>query len=235
MNRVVLALDVATLDEAKRLVKLLHPYVACFKVGLELLTSEGAPNVIDMIHGEGGSVFYDGKFCDIPNTVGRASRAVSSMGVAMFNVHASAGIDAMKAAADNRGSSLLFAVTVLTSISDDYCCNLYGQSSKDTVIRMAHEAKLAGCKGIICSPQELEFLSKEEPLKTMSFMTPGVRPNWAQKNDQKRTSTPGEAILNGADYLVIGRPITQSDNPLRAIKAINEEIQEVIEGGEWHV
>jgi orotidine-5'-phosphate decarboxylase len=231
MNRVVLALDVATLDEAGRLVDLLYTHVASFKVGLELLTSEGTRKVVDMIHQKGGSVFYDGKFCDIPNTVGKASKAVSNMGVAMFNVHASAGIDAMKAAAQNKGSSLLFAVTVLTSISNEYCCSLYGNTLEKTILKMAYEAKHAGCDGIICSPKDLVFLRREEPLKTMLFMTPGVRPLWSQKDDQKRVATPGEAILNGADYLVIGRPITQPPKGgIMAIKAINEEIQEVIEG-----
>lgn len=112
-DRIIVALDIDSLEKAKCLVEDLAPHVRCFKIGLELITAIGAPTVIEFIHALGGRIFYDGKFDDIPNTVGAAARAIARLNVAMFNVHASAGIDAMAAAVANKGQSLVLAVTVL--------------------------------------------------------------------------------------------------------------------------
>lgn len=227
-DKIIVALDIDSLDKAKPLVESLSPYVGCFKVGLELLTAIGAPRVVDFIHSLGGQVFFDGKFCDIPNTVGKATKAVSSLRVKMFNVHASAGIEAMMAAVANKGQSLVLAVTVLTSLDEDNAHLIFGAPSKAKVLQMARDAKIAGCDGIICSPRELEFLGKQRELDGLLKITPGVRPSFAAAGDQKRILTPHEAIKAGATSLVIGRPITnppaEIGTPVDAVKKIADEL-----------
>lgn len=231
-ERIIVALDVDNLDRALEFVEELYPYVGYFKVGLELLTSEGAPKVTEAIHRRGGKIFYDGKFKDIPNTVAGASRAVSKLGVEMFNVHASGGMEMMKAAVDNKGDSTVLAVTVLTSLSEEQVSRIYGASVKDKVAFLSKCAKDAGMDGLICSPQELQFLRANHNFDGLLLVTPGVRPAWATVGDQKRIMTPGEAIKAGADYLVIGRPITKppSDigNSVDAAKMIADDIRKVI-------
>lgn len=227
-DRIIVALDVDSLDEATPLVEILTPHVGCFKIGLELMTSAGTPQAIEKIHALGGSVFLDGKFDDIPNTVARASKAVSSLGIKMFDVHASAGIEALEAAAANKGTSTLLAVTVLTAIDDRQAELIYGAPSKTKVLQFAQDAKQAGCDGIVCSPQELEFLRARPDLAELIRITPGIRPIWAETGDQKRIMTPGEAIRAGATALVIGRPITNPPagigSPVDAVRRIAEEI-----------
>jgi len=231
-DKIILALDVSSLDEAVSLISDLSPYVGCFKVGLELLTASGALDVIVLIHKLGGKIFYDGKFCDIPNTVGKASKVVSDHGVHMFNVHASSGSESMKAAAKNKKNSILLAVTVLTSLSDEESKYIFGKSSKNKVLQFAHDALNAGCDGIVCSPKELEVLRNEKALANLKMIVPGVRPLWASIGDQNRVMTPAEAIKAGATALVIGRPITQPPKeigtPIDAAKKIIEEIQSVL-------
>jgi orotidine-5'-phosphate decarboxylase len=228
-DRIIVALDVSELEKAKELVETLAPYVDCFKIGLELLTAVGGPQAVQFVHGLGGKVFYDGKFCDIPNTVGKASKAAAGLGVRMFNVHANCGIDAMHEAVQNRGNSLVLAVTVLTSLDEDNCHLTYGDPVKAKVLQFAREAKLAGVNGIICSPKELTTLANRiELARDLILVTPGVRPEWAAPNDQKRVMTPREAIQSGADMLVIGRPITnppaEVGTPVDAVKRIIDEI-----------
>lgn len=227
-----MALDVDSLDKAKPLVESLAPHVGCFKVGLELLMAVGTPKVVEFVHLLGGQVFCDGKFDDIPNTVGRAAKVVAGMNVKMFNVHASAGVEAMMAAVANKGQSLVLAVTVLTSLDDDNTYLIFGGPSKAKVLQYARDAKIAGCDGIICSPQELELLGKQNELGSLLKITPGVRPEWAAAGDQKRIMTPAEAIKAGATALVIGRPITKPPmeigTPVDAAKKIAKEIASVL-------
>ncbi|MFM8316445.1 MAG: orotidine-5'-phosphate decarboxylase [Deltaproteobacteria bacterium] len=227
-ENIIFALDSDSLAKATPYIEALSPYVGMFKVGLELLTAQGAPSVIHHIHRLGGQVFFDGKFDDIPNTVGAASRAVSSMGVKMFNVHASCGLDSLKAAADNKGNALLLVVTVLTSIPDAESQRIFGAQPHEKVIQFAHDAKAAGADGIICSPQELELLAQIPDLRSLLKVTPGVRPEWAEANDQKRILTPAQAMKMGATHLVIGRPISNPPrgigSPIDAAKKILEEI-----------
>ena len=227
--KIIVALDVDTLDKAKELVEILHPHVWCFKIGLELLTAQGGPRVISLIHSLGGEVFYDGKFDDIPQTIAGAAKALAKFEIKMFNVHASAGIAAMMAAVENKAMSLVLAVTVLTSLEENNAHLIFGAPSKAKVIQLARDAKLAGCDGIICSPQELEILGKQKELKGLMKITPGVRPLWANVGDQNRVMTPAEAIKAGATALVIGRPITdppeEIGTPLNAILKILEEIE----------
>ncbi|MBI2042415.1 MAG: orotidine-5'-phosphate decarboxylase [Candidatus Nealsonbacteria bacterium] len=227
-DRIIVALDVDGLDKAMHIVAGLAPYVGCFKVGLELLTAIGAPKVVEFVHSFGGKVFYDGKFDDIPNTVGGAAKAVAGLNVTMFNVHASAGVEAMMAAVANKGRSLVLAVTVLTSLEENNAHLIFGAPSKAKVLQLTRDAKIAGCDGIICSPQELELLGKQKELAGLMKITPGVRPEWAAAGDQKRIMTPTEAIKAGATALVIGRPITKPPTeigtPVDAAKKIAEEI-----------
>lgn len=231
-DRIIVALDVDNLDKARSLVEILASYVGCFKVGLELLTAVGAPQVVKFVHGLGGKIFFDGKFDDIPNTVGGAAKAVAGMNVKMFNVHASAGIEAMMAAVSNKGQSLVLAVTVLTSFEENNAHLVFGAPSNAKVLQLARDAKLAGCDGIICSPQELELLRRQKELAGLLMVTPGVRPEWAAAGDQKRIMTPAEAIRAGATALVIGRPITKPPaeigTPADAAKRIAEEIAAVL-------
>ncbi|MEI6580615.1 MAG: orotidine-5'-phosphate decarboxylase [bacterium] len=230
-KKIIVALDVDTLEKAKPLIEMLAPHVMCFKVGLELLTAEGAPKVVNCIHSMGGSVFFDGKFNDIPNTVANAVKALAKFEVAMFNIHASSGVEAMMAAVANRGVSLVLAVTVLTSLEENNAHLIFGAPSKAKVLEFARYAKIAGCEGIICSPQELEIIGKQKELKGLLKITPGVRPLWASVGDQKRVMTPGEAITAGAYAIVVGRPITDPSKeigtPVDAIKRIQEEIDSV--------
>lgn len=231
-ERIIVALDVDNLDRALEFVEELYPYVGYFKVGLELLTSEGAPKVTEAIHKRGGKIFYDGKFKDIPNTVAGASRAVAKLGVDMFNIHASGGLEMMKAAVNNKGKAKVLAVTVLTSLSEEEVHSIYGAPSKGKVIEFARWAKIAGVDGLICSPLELRVLERQGELADLLRVTPGVRPEWAARGDQKRVMTPSEAMEAGADYLVIGWPITKppSDigNPVAAAKMIADDIRKVI-------
>ena len=208
-DRIIVALDVDSLEKAGSLVKSLAPHVGFFKVGLELLTAVGAPKVVEFVHSLGGQVFYDGKFDDIPNTVGATAKVVAGMNVRMFNVHASAGIEAMMAAVANKGQALVLAVTVLTSLEENNAHLIFGMPSKAKALQYTRDAETAGCDGIICSPQELELIIKQKELGSLLKVTPSIRPEWAPANDQKRTMTPAEAIKAGADYLVIGRPITK--------------------------
>ncbi|MFA5173033.1 MAG: orotidine-5'-phosphate decarboxylase [Candidatus Paceibacterota bacterium] len=232
-DRIIVALDVPSLEQAGQLIAELAPFVGCFKVGLELLTAEGGPNVVRFVHEHGGQVFYDGKFCDIPNTVGNAAKAVAGLGVKMFNVHASAGQKAIEVAVANKGNSLVLGVTVLTSIGikedgTDECFSIFGDTASAKVEQFARMLANAGADGIICSPKELGVLENFTLLK----LTPGVRPEWAAAGDQKRIMTPSEAIKAGATALVIGRPITKPPaeigTPADAAKKIAEEIAAVL-------
>lgn len=230
---IIVALDTTDIETVKALVRTLAPYVKGFKVGLELMSSLGGPQIVGFIHELGGRVFYDGKFCDIPNTVGASAKAVSALKVDMFNVHACCGVEAMEAAVLNKGESKVLAVTVLTSLDEGVTYKIFGTGSKYKVLQFALDAKYAGCDGIICSPKELSFLGEQKELNGMMKVTPGVRPKWASLEDQKRFMTPGEAIKAGATALVIGRPITKPPkeigSPLDAVISINTEVTEALE------
>lgn len=233
-DKIIVALDFSSLEKVKPMVKDLLPYVGCFKIGLQLITAIGAPKAINSILELGGKVFFDGKFYDIKNTVGEASLAVSSLGVSIFNIHASCGIEAMAAAVENKGNAKVLAVTVLTSLEENNAFLVFGAPTKAKVIQFARDAKLAGVDGIICSPQELEILSKQKELSSLLKVTPGVRPSWAAANDQKRIMTPGEAILAGATAIVIGRSITKPPKEVKssidAAILIHDEINKALGG-----
>lgn len=234
-KKILIALDVPTIDQALVLVGLLKDYVGGFKVGLELCTSLGAPQVIDEISKAGGKVFLDLKFKDIPNTVFGAAKAATRDGVLMFNVHADGGLEMMKAAkqaaiSNSNHHPLVIAVTLLTSISQEIMNEELGVSgnTEKHVVHLACLAQKAELDGVVCSPHEI---SSVKSACGSGFITvvPGVRPAWSQAGDQKRVMTPKEAVKQGADYLVIGRPITMPPSeigtPIDAVKKVVEEIE----------
>lgn len=206
-ERIIVALDVPEVAQAERLINELAHLVGCFKIGLELITAGAHLQVAELAAKQGLKCFLDGKFNDIPNTVGAAAKRAAEAGFAMFNVHASSGIPAMRIAKQNAGNAKVLAVTILTSLEDEAYL-IYGGPVKAKVLQFARDAVTAGCDGIICSPEELQFLAQYTELNRLLRVTPGVRPRWAAADDQKRIATPREAIECGADYIVVGRPIT---------------------------
>jgi orotidine-5'-phosphate decarboxylase len=227
---IIVALDVPSLDFAGRLIEQLAPHVAAFKVGLEICTAIGVPKVVEFIHERGGQVFLDLKFGDIPNTVGKAVKEAAYMGVAMMNVHASCGSSMMHAAVENRGRSKVLGVTVLTSISDRESEDLFREKASIMAYRFGALAFESDLDGVVCAVREVSFMKGLGGSKSNSFLaiTPGIRPEWASVDDQKRLATPAEAVRAGSDYLVIGRPITNPPtkvgSPARAAELINEEM-----------
>ncbi|MCX6720616.1 MAG: orotidine-5'-phosphate decarboxylase [Candidatus Staskawiczbacteria bacterium] len=229
------AVDVSTQAEAIGQIKtLVDNGIRRIKLGLELLSTGDRESVIHFAQLSGCEVFYDGKFDDIPHTVGAAAKVVASRGVAMFNVHASAGRKAMEAAVANKGQSNVLVVTLLTSLSKEDLRDLgYPESiSKDVVVR-AMASCAAECKvdGIICSAQEAQLVRSVMPQGMI--VTPAIRPVWAVVGDQKRPTTPTDAIKAGATDLVIGRPITnpppEIGSPTEALKRIVDEIAEAMQ------
>ncbi len=217
-EKIIVALDVSTIKEAERLLGILSPYVSIFKVGMELFYSCG-PKVIDIIKKYDKEIFLDLKFHDIPNTVRASSKVATRLGVFMFNVHASGGNDMMKAAlegAEEESEKLgidrprILGVTVLTSIAN---------ATEAQVLNLAKSAKQFGLDGVVASPRETAKIRKELG-RDFLIVTPGIRPEGSAKQDQKRTATPQEAFSSGADYIVIGRPITKAKDPAKAIELI---------------
>lgn len=228
-DKIIVALDTNNLKKAKILVKTLWPRMKFFKIGLEMINTGQAPELTRYIKKLDGKVFYDAKLNDIPNTMAKATMTISKLGVDMISIHASTGKQAMQAVVRNKGRSKIMGVTVLTSIDDKECRNIFGNSAKDQVLKFADMLVKERCDGIVCSPQELKFLRKMKRFSSLEIATPGIRPTWADRNEQKRITTPRKAIEAGADYLVIGRPITDPlnniTNPKIALDKIIEEIE----------
>lgn len=239
-SRIIVALDTNDPQVARDLVGLLWSHVYAFKIGLELMMTmirrtvaadledlEAATNLSVLRELFGflkDKLFLDTKFHDIPNTVGGAAAVVSELGIAMFNVHASAGSKAIAAAAKNKGKAKLLAVTILTSLKEE-CEKIYGQPPDKMVPILARLAVEAGADGIISSAEEAPMLRRENFMQGKIIVTPGIRPAGAEAGDQKRITTPFQAIMNRADYLVVGRPITEAADPVAAAIAINEEVE----------
>ncbi len=225
-GRVIVPLDVPTLAEAVALAKGLAGHVAAVKIGKQLFTAEG-PVAIRAMHDLGLRVFLDLKYHDIPNTVAGAVAAAKSLGAWLLNVHASGGAEMMRAAAKAATGGdrpLVIAVTVLTSFSEDAYRAITGTSRtiEAQVLHLARETKAAGLDGVVASPHEIRAIRRECGPGFL-IVTPGVRPAEAARNDQQRVMTPAEAIRAGADYLVIGRPITAAPDPVAAVEQINAE------------
>lgn len=229
-ERLIVALDVAGREEALRLAGMLAPEVGALKVGLELFCAAG-PSLVQELVEAGNRVFLDLKFHDIPNTVAGAARAAARLGVWMFNVHAAGGREMMRravaAAEDAAGPRrpLVLAVTVLTSIDARALREEVGipRMLLDQVRFWAEEALAAGLDGVVCSPWEAAAV-KEACGPGFLAVTPGVRPGGAAAGDQRRVLGPAEAAAAGADYLVVGRPITAAPDPVGAARAIVAEV-----------
>ncbi len=225
---VIVALDFSDAGAVIELTGGLDADSCRLKVGKELYTHCG-PALVERLVADGFDVFLDLKFHDIPNTVAGACAAAADLGVWMVNVHALGGrrmMEAARAAVEQKSHQpLLMAVTILTSMgeSDLHEIGLSG-SAEENVVRLAKLAEQSGLDGVVCSPLEVTALSRE-CREGFRFITPGIRPAGTQANDQKRITTPTDALKSGADYLVIGRPITAADDPLAALQAINAEIQ----------
>ncbi len=217
----------ATCQNLKQLIDQLSSHVGMFKVGLELFTALG-PDAVEYIAELGGKVFLDLKFHDIPNTVGQATRAAAGLGVEFIDVHTLGGLEMMKAAVANKGSAKLLGITILTSHTDEWCRWQFGCSIQHKVLALAFEAKSAGLEGIVCAPTDVAILRSDPRLQEMIIVTPGIRPAGSELNDQNRVAAPGAAILAGADYLVIGRPITADRDPVAAAQRIAEEIEQAL-------
>lgn len=228
--RIIVALDYPCEKQAVDLVDRLSPEYCGIKVGKELFTASG-PELVRKFVQRGYAVFLDLKFHDIPNTVARAVAAAADLGVWMVNVHASGGIAMMEAAlaaAHSAGKHrpLVTAVTVLTSMtSSDLRSIGIASGVQQQVELLAGLANASGLDGIVCSANEAAMLRKKYP-DNFVLVTPGIRlaPGAIQGDDQHRIMSPREAIHAGADYLVIGRPVTQSDNPIQTLLTIKEDI-----------
>lgn len=233
-ERLIVALDVDTLEEVQKLVELLSPHVGMFKVGLQLFTSLG-PKVFEVIHHAGGKIFADLKLHDIPNTVAQASRVLTAHRVEMLNVHVAGGLKMMEQAAlavkeeaQRQGipKPILIGVTVLTSLAQEDLAQIgLAQSPQEIVGHWARLAQKAGLDGVVASPQETPLIRKVCGHEFLT-VTPGIRPIGSKQGDQKRITTPKEAILKGSSYLVVGRPITEAEDPVVATQKILAEMEE---------
>ncbi len=228
-DKLIVALDVNTLQKARTLVDKLYPAIKIFKVGSELFTAAG-PQAVRMINKKGAKVFLDLKFHDIPNTVASAVKQAAGLDVFMVNIHASGGSDMIKAAKEalkllpKNKKPVLLAVTVLTSIDKATLKSLgINRPPIKQVCLLAKMAKAHGADGVVCSPQEIKQVRRACG-KRFVIVTPGVRPLGKALADQKRVATPQKAIKQGADFIVVGRPITEAPNPKKAAKEIVSQI-----------
>lgn len=217
MARIILALDVDNFTKARNIVNRFYPSIKIFKIGSQMFTAYG-PKAVEYIHKKGGEVFLDLKFHDIPNTVANAVRQAVHLKVKMLTLHTSGGKEMLKAAVSAANSEakknkikkpLLIGVTILTS----------QEAKQNEVLKLVKLAKDCGLDGIVCSVREAAVIRKKMGNKFI-IVTPGIRPADGNKADQKRVATPEEAIKRGSNYLVIGRPILEAENPVQLINKI---------------
>lgn len=231
---IVFPLDVASAREAETWVRMLSPHVGMFKVGLELFVESG-PEIVRMIRKVGAArIFLDLKLHDIPMTVCRTMERIADLGVELTTVHCGESSAMLKAAVQGGAGRVgVLAVTVLTSVSGSDIRQAgfepaYADNILELVVKRASIAQSAGCEGVICSAGEVRPI-KQRLGPEFITVTPGIRPSWqAAADDQKRLATPEEAIQNGSDYLVIGRPIRDAEDPVGAAVRIASEIQDVL-------
>ena len=236
-EKLIVALDYAYENEARELVSQLGDTVSYYKVGLELfLNTRGS--IIDYLKHKDKKVFLDLKFHDIPNTVAQAAAWAASFGVDMFTLHASGGAEMMRTSVENVSDICsrmnikmpqMVGVTILTSFDEAGIARVgYKDSIGDTVLNLAKLCQESNMRGVVCSPHEVAQIKQ---VCGSNFLTvcPGIRPAWAAKGDQKRITTPSDAIKIGVDYMVVGRPITKAKDPQEAAFKIVEEIGGVTE------
>ena len=232
---IIFPLDVPSSETARYFVKLLSGHVGMFKVGLELFVRSGPDLIRRILEYEGSRVFLDLKFHDIPATVLKAMAGISDLGATFATVHCGENPAMLKAAVEGGNGKLgVLGVTVLTSVSSQHIgkagfCPEYEADPTKLVMKRAEMAYAAGCAGVVCSGQEVTEVKRLFGKNFLS-VTPGIRPLWdgVSADDQKRIVTPAEAIRNGSDYLVIGRPIRNAKDPEAASARIAEEIEAVI-------
>jgi orotidine-5'-phosphate decarboxylase len=221
-DRLVVALDVPTLDEAVALARDLAGAVGWFKVGLELFAAHG-PAAVAAIR-EHGPVFLDVKLHDIPTTVERAARRIATLGVGLVTVHAGGGVAMVRAAVEGLGDrGRVLAVTVLTSMSDEDLASVNAPAAATQVPALAALATRAGAPGLVCAPRDLVAVRAVVGPDVL-LVTPGIRPGGGAVDDHARAATPRQALRDGADLLVVGRPITRADDPVAAAAVIATEL-----------
>lgn len=224
MENVIIALDFEGTEAALSFLDLFEGQQLFVKVGMELYYQSG-PSIIHEIKKRGHKIFLDLKLHDIPNTVERTMRRLKTMGVDMTNVHAAGGLEMMEAARNGFGESgILIAVTQLTSTSEFQMQQeqLVHASLNDSVLHYAELTRNAGLDGVVCSPLESKYI-RDTLGSNFLTVTPGIRPNASEKGDQKRVTTPAQAKANGSSYIVVGRPITQAEDPVLAYEQIVSE------------
>jgi orotidine-5'-phosphate decarboxylase len=235
-NKLIVALDVDSAQKARELVTALRGMAGMFKIGMQLFTAAG-PDLVREIISSGEQVFLDLKYHDIPNTVAFAGVEATRLGVSIFNIHASGGSEMMRRTADAVSECahseglprpLVIAVTILTSANDETATEVgFGSSAAELVPRLALLAEANGMDGVVASPREVSVIRTTVNNPDFVVVTPGVRPTGAPLFDQKRVTTPHEAILAGADYIVVGRPILEAPDPAQAVRQILDELEAI--------
>ena len=232
-DKIIVALDVPTKEEALAIVEELGDAVGAYKIGMQLYNAVG-PEILDEVAKRNGKVFLDLKFHDIPNTVAQTSKVITGRKAFMFTVHAAGGHTMLATAAEAAKEMaaelqvkkpILVAVTVLTSISQQEFEEEIGvkRPIEEQVVIWAKMSQAAGLDGVVASPKEIKAI-RQGCGEDFVIVTPGIRPTWAAANDQSRNMTPKQAVEAGANYLVIGRPITKQEDPVKAAQMIVEEI-----------
>lgn len=220
-DRLIVALDRSTRDDVLRLAGDLRDVAGAFKIGLQAFIANG-PNLVRELVQRGDKIFLDLKIHDIPNTAGSAVRDAASLGVAMVTVHAAGGAAMLRACA--RDDVLVLGVTVLTSLDDADLQRIGVRGTPaENAVRLARLAKDCGLRGVVASPNEIEAI-RDACGHDLIIVTPGVRPEGSAAGDQRRTKTPAAAIAAGADYIVVGRPITDASEPRAAALRIIEQL-----------
>lgn len=233
-DKIIVALDVETAEEARKHIEDLREYVGAFKIGLQLFTSAGASFVREVVENN-TKIFLDVKFHDIPTTVAKASVEAARLGIWMFNIHASGGGEMMRKTVENvrevcerenLKQPKIIGVTVLTS-SDQKTLSEVGVEREITsqVLNLARLTAKCGLDGVVASAKEVRLIRETVESEDFLIVTPGIRPDFATNDDQKRVTTPKDAVQAGANYLVIGRPILQAENKISAVKKILEELE----------
>jgi orotidine-5'-phosphate decarboxylase len=235
-EKIILALDMSSADEARKTIETFRDEVGAFKIGLQLFTAAGASFVREMTSA-GIKIFLDLKFHDIPNTVAGAAAEAARMSVWMFNVHALGGSEMMRAAvkrvsevcqAENLARPRIIAVTVLTSSTAETLKEVgIAAEAREQVLKLAQLASECGLDGVVASPQETVLIRENIANRDFLIVTPGVRPEFATNDDQKRVMTPAQAVSAGSDHLVIGRPVLKADDPIAAVRKIIREMETV--------